>query len=212
MTEAVGIAFAVFAGVDLRRVAILMTALVMPMSILGLAVVAIWMSRRTANSRSALFCEAVASELRSGLPLRESLTAALGSVGGHIPEGLTNAAMADVAHDIAAQFEDIGLELEMSIDAASRTGASMADLFDEIGAFAIARSEVDNELRVATAPARATALVFLAAPSMFVAGRLGSGGLKDLLAIPHQRAAALIGLGLFIGGILIAGLVMWRSR
>lgn len=212
MTEAVGIAIAVASGLDLRRVAILIVAFVMPISIVGLAAVAIWMSRRTADSRSALFCEGVASELRSGSPLRTALGAALVSVGGRSPNDLSSAPLAGVAADIASQFEDIELELEMSIHAASRAGAYVSDLFDEIGSFAIARSEVEHELRVATAPARATALVFLAAPSMFVAGRLGSGGLNDLLAIPHQRAAVLIGLGLFIGGILLASLVMWRGR
>ena len=209
MVELVGIALALASGADPRRLAILASALYLPVAVLTLAALAIWTNRRARTARSALFCEGAAAELRSGANLRDAITAALSSVGG---QAIGDGSIATLTGEVAGQFEDIGTELEVSITAASAAGASVADLFDEIGSFAIARSEVDNEVRIATAPARVTAFVFLAAPVAYLGSRVASGQLGALLSLPHQRVAAIAGLILFVVGFVIALLVLWRSQ
>ena len=187
MLEMVGIGLAIGAGVDPRRLAVLAGALYLPAAVLGLAALAIWTNRRAQTTRSALFCEGVAAELRSGANLRDALSRALTSVRGTAHEETRN--LADLTDEIAMTFEDIGVELKVSIGAAAKAGASVADLFDEIGSFAIARSEVDNEVRIATAPARVTAFVFLAAPVLFVGSQACIRGFRTagVPATPEGR-------------------------
>jgi Flp pilus assembly protein TadB len=199
-------------GADPRRLAVLAAGLLWPLTLVALIVVAFWSSKRDRAPRSALFCEAVASELRAGSSLRDALASAISSVGGQPPSLLAGAPLAEVGEALASEFEDIGIELGMTINATGRSGGSSADLFDEIGSLAIARTEVEHEVRVATAPARATAFIFLAAPTAYLVARINSGSLTALVASPAQRVAGVIGTGLFVAGLLAAGVVLWRSR
>jgi Flp pilus assembly protein TadB len=214
MMEPLALAVALIAGVDIRRVGFLAVALYLPVVVVGLVALAIWKTRRDAEARSALFCEGVASELRAGSPLREALSAAGASVGSHIPHrgSKQGSSIADVAEALAAEFEDVGTELEMTIRTAAKSGSQAADLFDEIGSVAIAQSEISHEVRVASSPARATAIVFVAVPVIYLVIQAQSGTLARLLAAPEQRIAGVAGLLLFVAGIVSAALLMWRAR
>lgn len=210
--EIVALSVALGLGMEPRRLMVLTLALLAPLAGLAALGLLLWRSRARRDNRAALFCEGVASELRSGAPLRQALAAAAASVGDavHTP-ALTRTSLSEVAEHVAHEFPDIGPELELTIKSAATAGASTADLFDEIGSLAIAREEIANEVRIASAPARATALLFIAAPLTYVLIQAQTGGLGRLLAVPGQRIPTIIGLALFLGGLLAVSLVLRRS-
>ena len=209
--ELLAVAAALVVGIDIRRVGLLAVALYLPLVVVGLVAVAMWRSRRDTEAPSALFCEGVASELRAGSPLRDALTAAAASVGSRRVTK-PDSSIAEVAEVFGDDVEDVGLELEMTIKAAARSGSRAADLFDEIGSVAIAQSEISHEVRVASSPARATAIVFVAVPVTYLVIQAQSGTLTRLLAAPEQRIAGVAGLLLFVIGIVSAARLMWRAR
>lgn len=213
MITTVGLAVAFALGVDPRRLAILAGVAFLPYAVVGLIAIVVWKSRAVEESRPALFCEGVASELRSGATLRDALTTSVTSVGArsHSLGLLSGSPMTEVAAFVASEFPDIGEELRLTIVNASRSGSDAAALFDEIGSLAIAQSEISREVRVATAPGKLTALVLVGAPMLFMASQLGSGDLGRLLASSEQRVVALIGLGVFALGFGISSLVLWRA-
>lgn len=197
------------AGVDPRRMALLAGAAYLPFLVAGLVAFVVWKSRPEEDSRASLFCEGVASELRAGASLRSSLATAAASVGAAAAS--PGSAMPAVASGVAEEFPAIGEELRLTIVNADRTGSDNAALFDEIGALALAQSEVRREVRTATAPGRATALVLMAAPLFFVASRFSGDGFDTLLASPQQRYVAVFGLSLFLAGLAGVVLVVWRA-
>lgn len=197
------------AGVDPRRMALLAGAAYLPFLVAGLVAFVVWKSRPEEDSRASLFCEGVASELRAGASLRSSLATAAASVGAAAAS--PGSAMPAVASGVAEEFPAIGEELRLTIVNAERTGSDTAALFDEIGALALAQSEVRREVRTATAPGRATALVLMAAPLFFVASRFSGDGFDTLLASPQQRYVAVFGLSLFLAGLAGVVLVVWRA-
>lgn len=213
MIVALSIAVAFALGVDPRRLALVAGAVYLPV-IVGALIALYWFRARPDDSNGpALFCEAVASELRAGANLRDALPTAATSVGGDaksidLPPGLSTT---EVATQVAAAFPTIEEELRLVVIAASRSGSDAAALFDEIGSLSIAQTEVSREIRVATAPGRATALVLIGAPVFYLVSRASSGGLGSLLASSEQRVAAVIGLGLFAVGLAWASLVLWRA-
>ena len=213
MITTVGLAVAFALGVDPRRLAILAGVAFLPYAVVGLIALVVWKSRAVEESRPALFCEGVASELRSGATLRDALTTSVTSVGArsHSLGLLSGSPMTEVAAFVASEFPNIGEELRLTIVNASRSGSDAAALFDEIGSLAIAQSEISREVRVATAPGKLTALVLVGAPMLFMASQLGSGDLGRLLASSEQRVVALIGLGVFALGFGISSLVLWRA-
>lgn len=212
MMAVVVIAFAFASGVDPRRLAVLAGVLYLPL-VVALLIGLHWLrARRDETNRPSLFCVGVASELRAGASLRDALTTAATSVGlAPIPGPTPNAPMAEVAAHVAGQLPSIGQELELTVVVASRSGSDSAALFDEIGSLALAQSEIRREVRVATAPGRATALVLVGAPLVYLVGQLGGGGLTSLIASPEQRLVATLGLGLFLTGLVAAGFVLWRA-
>jgi Flp pilus assembly protein TadB len=115
----------------------------------------------------------------------------------------------DMGQALIVELGDIGRELAVAVDATSRSGSPSADLFDEIGSLALAQSEIAHEVRVASAPARATVLIFVAAPTLYLAQRLSASGIAALVATPIQRSVTLVGLGLFVAG-LVAVIVLAR--
>ncbi|HEX9847864.1 MAG TPA: hypothetical protein VGB33_05565 [Acidimicrobiia bacterium] len=213
MITTVGLAVGFALGVDPRRLAILAGVAFLPYAVVGLIALVVWKSRAVEESRPALFCEGVASELRSGATLRDALTTSVTSVGArsHSLGLLSGSPMTEVAAIVASEFPNIGEELRLTIVNASRSGSDAAALFDEIGSLAIAQSEISREVRVATAPGKLTALVLVGAPMLFMASQLGSGDLGRLLASSEQRVVALIGLGVFALGFGISSLVLWRA-
>lgn len=201
------------AGVDPRRLALLAGVLYLP-SVVAALIGLHWLrARPDETSGPSLFCVGVASELRAGASLRDALTTAATSVGlAPVPSGqASNAPIAEVAAHVAGRLPSISQELELTVVAASRSGSDSAALFDEIGSLAIAQSEIRREVRVATAPGRATALVLVGAPLVYLVGQLGGGGLTNLIASPEQRLVGTLGLGLFITGLVGAGFVLWRG-
>ncbi len=211
--ELVAVAAAVAVGLEFRKMMLLAGAVFAPLAMLGGLAVLYWRQRTIAESRAAMFCEGVASELRSGSPLGHALAAAAAPVEEAALDALTpGTPQTEAAHMVGEAFPEVGPELESTITAAFRSGSKSADLFDEIGSLAIAQAEVSREVRVASAPARATALIFIAAPTIYLVLQARSGGLARLLAHPEQRLVSMIGLGLFGAGLLAAGLLAWRAR
>ena len=213
MIVVVALAVAYAAGADPRRLALLAGAFYLPVVVASLIFVHSLRARPDDSNRASLFCESVASELRAGATLRDSLATAATSVGDTpMPIGNPHASpMTEVAARVAGCFPAIGDELRLTVIAASRSGSDSAALFDEIGSLALAQSEIRREVRMATAPGRATALVLLGAPLAYLLSRLASGGVTGLVATAEQRIVGLLGLGLFSLGLGIAGLVLWRG-
>lgn len=209
MVAAVLLAAALAYGVDPRRVALLAAAAYLPYVLGALAVFYAWRSRPEEESRSSLFCDVVASELRAGASLRAAVAGAAASVGSRVSS--SGSSMTEFAEQVAEEFPAIGEELRLTITQAGHTGADTAALFDEIGSLALAQAEIRREVRTATAPGRATALVLVAAPVLYVGSRLRSGSFDRLFVSPYQRYAALFGLGLFALGLTAVLLIVWRA-
>ncbi|HJQ76683.1 MAG TPA: hypothetical protein VJ948_05405 [Acidimicrobiia bacterium] len=204
------LATAIALDVDIRRVVLLAAVAYLPELVAAGIALMIWRGRPGEDTKPALFCEAVASELRAGSTLRQAVAGAAVSVAGLVVG--PDRSLGDLADDIATEFPQIEQELRLTLVAAARTGSDAAALFDEIGFLALAQSEIRREVRVATAPGRATALVLVGAPVAYVLGQAGGGGLADLLASPQQRVVALLGLGLLMLGLALAAVVVWRAE
>jgi len=211
--ELIAVAAAVAAGLEIRKTVLLACAVFAPLFVLvGLAYI-YWRQSRATESRAAMFCEAVASELRSGAPLQRALIAAGSSVNTSGLEALPQElSPMEAARAVGEAFPEIGPELEFTVAAAVRGGSQAADLFDEIGSLAIAQAQVGHEVRVASAPARATALVFVGAPTLYLFLQVRSNRLATLFSQPEQKVVALIGFALFTAGLMVAGWIAWRAR
>jgi hypothetical protein len=197
-------------GVDPRRIALVAGAVHLPLVTAGLILLHWLRSRKTEDVRPILFCESVASELRAGASLREALTVSMAAVG-DVGPGVAYHSVSELAARTREEFPEIGLELELTVLAAARAGSDAAAIFDEIGSLAIARAEIRHEIRVATAPGRATALVLVGAPVVYLLGQLGTGGLDVYVGSSPQRLMAVLGFGIFLFGLMIAVLILWRS-
>lgn len=204
------LAIGVAAGLSWWRVVILALLLFVPLLASAAVAVVVWRNRPREDVSAALFCEAVASELRAGSTLRHALASAATSVGVR-PSPLATP-IEDVASELASSFGRVGDELRLTIITAARSGGGAAGIFDELASFALAQSEIDHELRIAAAPGRATALVLVGAPFVFVVGRVASGDLWSLLSSAQQRIATLVGLGMFLLGLMIATAIGWRAN
>lgn len=200
------IALAVGLGLDWGRAAVLVGVVVAPLILFAVVVVVGVRLRPRRDLDAALFCDAVSAELRSGANLKEALAV---SSPGIDTDGLT---APELGSRIAGVHTDIGEEIVATVGAAARGGSRVADLFDEMGSVALATAEMRREVRVATAPARVTVVVFLLAPVAFFLIRLRSGGLAQLLSSPDQRGMATLGLVLFLVGMAAAFAVAWRAR
>lgn len=201
-----GISFAI--GVDWRRVAVLALAIYLPFVAGGLVLLFWWRNRATSETSAALFCEATASELRAGRTLHDAVCRARASIGnGKSSEPQTD----DWVTATACEFPDIEDELAHVLRSSRRAGSDVAALFDEIGALALAKSEIKREVRMATAPGKVTALVLIGAPVGYLMTQLDSNGLGRLVATAPQRVAFTVGLGLFLLGATGASFVAWRA-
>lgn len=211
--ELIAVAAAVAIGLETRKSVLLASAVFAPLFVLvGLGYI-YWRQGRVTESRAAMFCEAVASELRSGATLQRALVAAGSSVNTPglqgLPQGLPPM---EAARVVGEAFPEIGPELEFTVAAAVRGGSQAADLFAEIGSLAIAQAQVGHEVRVASAPARATALVFVGAPTLYLFFQVRSNRLAALFSQPEQRVVVLAGFALFTAGLMVAGWIAWRAR
>ncbi|HEY6635818.1 MAG TPA: hypothetical protein VI141_09440 [Acidimicrobiia bacterium] len=208
MIVALGVAIAFASGVEPRRLVLLISAIYLPVVAGALILLVVWRSRHADGDGPAVFCEGVASELRAGASLRTALAAA--ATAGGTPMSATMP-LADLAARVGDMFPSLREELRLTILNAGRSGSDAAPLFDEIGSLALARAEIRREVRTATAPARATALVLGGAPVLYLANRAMSGSLESTLATSPQRISAMFGLGLFLLGLALTLLIVWRA-
>jgi Flp pilus assembly protein TadB len=208
------VGWGVLLGLDPRRAAALLLVIVAPVPVAGLLAVLAWRARPEISTRAALFCEAVAGELRSGASMRFALERAAASVGAPIIEEMSRAGapLAEIGHRAELEFAEIGLELGAVIQRVSRLGSPAAPLFDELGVLALAQVEVAHEIATATAPARATAVVLLLVPVAAIASVTITGRLGGYLSTTAQRLSALIGLSLVMAGIGWALAILRRAR
>lgn len=214
MIGALILCWGIVAGLDRARAALIAGALAAPVPVACLIAAHVWRSRSRSTTRSTLFCEAVSGELRSGASFRLALERAAESVDAILLARLCRdgAATAELAHAVRQEFGEIGVEAATVIEHASRLGGPAAPLFDEIAVLALARVELAHEVAAATAPARATAFVLLAAPIAAMGWVISSGRLASYLATSSQRVSALVGLTLVAIGIVIAVMILRRSR
>ena len=213
MIELFALATAIAVGVVPCRVALLAAALYLPLVVVAMALVSIWRGHRDIGANDAAFCDAVAAELRSGRNLRDALGAAGETLAPAMAElGRQGAPLHEFANVARDEFDDVGSELALTIERVWRSGSAAADIFEEIGSLAIAEAEVANEVRVASVPARATALVFVGAPILYLGWLATTGGVGSLLADQSQRIVSIVGILVFAAGVLVAGSIMWRAR
>lgn len=212
MIVPVALAAAFALGVDIRRLALLAGAVYLPIAVVALVVYALWRNRSGEDHRPAQFCEGVAAELRAGSTLRDALTSSASSLGVDLsPHVRLPVSIHDLASALASKFPPIAIELRLTIVNAARSGSEVASLFDEIGTLALARTEIEREVRVATAPGRATALLLVGAPLVYIVGQAMSGSLERMMRSSQQRIVAIVGLGLFLVGLAGALFVVWRA-
>lgn len=214
LIEVLALGMALLSGVRAWQVMILALVLFAPAVLLPPIGYALITGRRPASNRAALFCDGVASELRAGSTLRsalmgaaESVSIEFGAPGGRGPSGI-----AGIAAAIATALPGLGEELEATVEAVARSGSAAADLFDELAAYAISQEEIEHEVVVATAPARATAWFFLVAPTAFLAYQASRGAITQLFAQPAQRFVGAIGAFLFIAGVVWMAWLTRRTR
>ncbi len=214
MITALLLGWGVVLGLDHRRTALLLLALIAPVPVAGLLAVHAWRSRPNVSTRAAVFCEAVAGELRSGASLRWALERAAASVGAPILQEMSRsgAPLAEIGRCVEEEFDEIGLELGAVIDRLSLLGSPAAPLFDEIGALALAQVEVAHEIAAASAPARATAVVLLLVPLAAIGSVTMNGQLSGYLSTSAQRTSAVIGLSLVMLGIGVSVAILRRTK
>ncbi len=204
------LALAVGLGVEPRRMAVLALSLYLPLLMAALLLLVAWLRRKAAVDRAADFCDGIASDLRAGMSLSQSVASAAVAVGaGSLLEGVAHGHRLDAL--VAAEFPSVGRELAATLAGAAGSGGAAADLFDELSSLAIAHEEIRREVRMAAAPARAAATLFVVTPLLYLGWRWTSGDLTLLLVENQQRIAGVVGLGLLLTGVLGVALVMWRA-
>lgn len=214
MIEVLALAAAYLAGVGLLRLGLLAVVLYTPVLAIPVVLIAVSRGRRGVDDRAALFCESVASELRSGLSLQQAVESGAMSVGVSVaPDGTQRRTrFQETVEGLEREFPEIGRELRATIETSARSGGSAAAVFDEVGSMAIAQAEIAREVQTASASARATAWFFVVVPAGYVALQMRSGSLTGALQAPPQRLAAAAGLALFLAGLAAVVFMMWRAR
>ncbi len=213
MVSALALGLALVLGVGWLRLALLAAALYAPVPT-GLFLVVLALRRRRVTSPdSATFCDAVGRELRGGSSVHLAISHAAESVGAADLAELcrANSRLDVIGRAAAAEFVQIGEELAAVIRRRDGLGVHPAVLFDELSMVALSRAEVSREVAVATAPARATAIVLLVTPLGFLIWLLANGEIASSLTTPEQRAAAMTGLSLVLVGLVIALVMVRRS-
>jgi hypothetical protein len=209
MVEIWAIAGAWAAGVDSRRIGVLAAAVLVPVPTSLLIVYAIWRGRRQEASKAVAFCMAAASEMRAGSSVLRALEVSSRSAG--IPPAAALAAegapLQEVVRAIGEHLPEIGPELAAALGPAQRGGARVADLFDEIASLAIAQADIAAEVKMATAPVRATVAVLALAPLLYLAWR---GGIPAN-EVPGQSVVSLVGAILFLIGLSAVVLITRRG-
>lgn len=213
MSEWLVVAWAVSAGMDRRVVLLLLAALIFPLWALGGIAVHVLVHRPGTSTRSAVFCQSVGRELRSGASLRTAIADAARAVEAEaISASLDSGNLLDeVIPELRAEFPEIGQEIGALVAAVAETGSAAAPLFQELGDLALARVETSEEIRVATSPARASIAVLVGLPALYIGYQFSTGAIGDLLGNPAQQGVALVGMGLAGAGLLVSVLLVRRA-
>lgn len=208
------IALAIAAGVDFRVVGALGVAMFFPVWGLGAVLFHAARSRSAPSMRSAVFCQTVARELSAGSSLRWALAAAASD--GRIDELSRCVAggspWEEVGQLLEQEFSDIGDEIALVVQSVASSGSESGGLFAELGDLAAAQVEMTEEIRVATAPARSSAMILIGLPIVYLGFQLRSGQLGNLLAVESSRGLAGAGLVLFCIGIVVSLVLVRSSR
>jgi hypothetical protein len=201
-------------GVDHRRILVLLAAIITPLPLAVLIAFHVWRARPAVSTRTAVFCESVAGELRSGASLRLAVERAASSVGAPVLATLAHegASLPEVALAARAEFQEIGVEVGVVIERLAKLGSPAASLFEELAGLSLAQVEVAHEVSAAMAPARATAAVLLMVPLVAIGAAASRGQIGGYLSTSAQRISAVIGLALVLVGVGVAGAILRRAR
>lgn len=210
MAESVLVVTALVAGVDLRVTAILALALAYPVLGLLAIVIHVLRSRGGESTRSAVFCHSVARELRAGATMRSALAGAARVVGlDDVADDLDRGhALAGILPTLGAALPEIESELVVLVEGVASSGSMSASLFDELGDLALAHVEMNEEIRMATAPARASAVVLIGLPVAYLGYRFANGDFGGLLSDPTHAVVAFSGLALALAGLVLGWLLV----
>jgi Flp pilus assembly protein TadB len=214
MVEGLFVAFAVANGAPLIPVVVLAFALFQPVPALVLVGIHAVLRRRRdpVESPAAVFCSAVADELRAGASTRAAVIAAAESVRApDIGQVAVGAPMDQVAGVVAVAFPEVGPEVSACLSRSSTTGSPAADLFDEVAQLAMVEAELHREVRTAMAPARITALILVAAPVIAVTMTLAGGDVSRFLQTAPQRFAVAAGLVMVLGSVIVGAWMIRRA-
>ena len=188
-------------------------AVFFPVPAVGLVLVLMWVLRTRPSTRAAVFCEAVAAELRAGTSLRLAISQSAQQVGSDDVARLCEAGapLDSVAAAVRSSFEEVGPELEALVVRGVEFGAPSAALFEEVGDIALAQTAVARETAAATAPVRATAVVMFGALVLGLVRVVGDGGLARLAGSSAQLGAMVVGLVLVMAGTGVALMILTRG-
>lgn len=213
MSEWLVVAWALSAGMDWRVIVMLLASLIFPLWALAGIAVHVLVHRPGTSTRSAVFCQSVGRELRTGSSLRAAIADAARTVEADAISGSLDSGslLEEVIPDLKAAFPEIGQEIGALVAAVAETGSAAAPLFQELGDLALARVETTEEIRVATSPARASVAVLIGLPTLYIGYQLSTGAVGDLLGNPAQQGVALVGMGLAGAGLLVSVLLVKRA-
>lgn len=213
MSEWLVVAWALGAGMDWRVVVILLASLLFPFWALAAIGVHVVVRRPGTSTRSAVFCQSVARELRTGAPLRDAIADAARAVeAGEISRSLDSGnLLEDIIPELRAEFPEVGQEIGALAASVAETGSAAAPLFQELGDLALARVETAEEIRVATSPARASVAVLVGLPILYIGYQLSTGAIGDLLGDPAQQGVAFVGIALAGAGLVVSALLVRRA-
>ncbi|MEX1093175.1 MAG: hypothetical protein WEF28_08470, partial [Acidimicrobiia bacterium] len=158
MSEWLVVAWALSAGMDWRVIVLLFASLTFPLWALGGIAFHVLVHRPGTSTRSAVFCQSVGRELRTGATLRTAIADAARAVEAEaISRSFDSGSLLEeIIPELRAEFPEIGQEIGALVAAVAETGSAAAPMFQELGDLALARVETTEEIRVATSPARAS--------------------------------------------------------
>lgn len=216
--EAFIVAAGLAAGVDWRLLALAAGAIWAPTpSAIALAAAAV--AGRRAEARAGAgsdvrFAEAVIGELRAGASLRAALRVACTER----PEAAPIVRRLEVGQPLDQAVEglssllpSIGHLVETAV-VVGGGGGRMLPVFEELMVHAAAHDAAEAEIRTAVAPVRASMVVLVGAPLLYLVWSLATGRLARLLALSGGLWLAAVGTGLFGVGVVAMLALSRRSR
>lgn len=217
MTEAIVVATGLAIGIDWRVIALVSGAVWAPVPSAVAVAVAVLVGRRLVDRAryggDLRFVESVAGELRAGASIRASLRAACGSLDGAdaIVRRLDVGEPLDTAiSGIRDLLPSVGHLVESAVTVGAR-GGRMLPIFEELIVHAGSEAAATAELRTALAPIRASLVVLVGAPAVYLVWSALTGRLWRLLQQPGGLGLAAVGAILFMSG-LGAMLLLMRRR